>query len=348
MTLKKLVETATDKDRFLSLSDYADFCLRYLEFIRSNLQAVIVSQNENNYRFFQYKNDGTYNVTRPINSELMLDYETFDNSRNEFKNLLGNIRDVEVRSPANRKLLNNYVYTCQQSIGAALDALPANQSNTARKLNGDLFERLIRLIMAEVGITVTSGTVSVPVKINATEAFTMKYQHDLIVTVDDVTRAIGSVKTSSKDRIDKIFIDKFLYNKLTDTATPHFAIFLNDVQRRGKQGKYGVKTNKKFFHPGIGETVRFNWPLKLKATIDPKGVGITGNKTDLEIPLLINLSKENNEQFKIREKKIPIGYIIGFRKVGEFTVRIDYSVKGTTPFHLWEAAKHEAQEAAKK
>lgn len=257
MTLKKLVTTATNKDSFLSLSDYTDFCLRYLEFIKTNLQAVIVSRNENHYRFFQYKNDGTYNVTRPINSNLMLSHEDFDASRREFTKLLKNIKSEESKSSNNRELLNNYIYTCQQAIGAALDALPANKSNTARKLNGDLFERFIRLIMVEVGISVTDGTISVPVKINGAEAFTMNYQHDLIIKVDDVTKAIGSVKTSSKDRIDKVFIDKFLYNKLTDTATPHFAIFLNDVQRKGKEGKYGINAT---FLPGHfkGYTIKLN------------------------------------------------------------------------------------------
>ena len=67
MKLKALVGIATNKDRFLSIANYSDFCSKYLEFIQSNLQAVIVSRNENNYRFFQYKKDGTYNVTRPIN-----------------------------------------------------------------------------------------------------------------------------------------------------------------------------------------------------------------------------------------------------------------------------------------
>jgi len=62
----------------------------------------------------------------------------------------------------------------------------------------------------------------------------------IIIESGSDIKAIGSVKTSSKDRIDKIFIDKFLYNRLTGTETPHFAIFLNDVQRKGKEGKYGV------------------------------------------------------------------------------------------------------------
>ena len=257
MNLKNIVNTATDKEKFQSITGYTDFCLNYLQFIKTNLQAVIVSRNENNYRFFQYREDGTYNVTRPINSNLMLSIEVFDSNRNKFLSILKNIKSEASKTKANRKLLNDYIYTCQQSIGAALDALPANKSNTARKINGDLFERFIRLIILEIGVDVTDGTIAVPVKVKGVEAFTMKYQHDLIIKVDDVTKAIGSVKTSSKDRIDKIFIDKFLYNRLTDMKTPHFAIFLNDVQRKGKEGKYGINGT---FLPGHfkGYTIKLN------------------------------------------------------------------------------------------
>jgi len=67
-------------------------------------------------------------------------------------------------------------------------------------------------------------------------------QHDLIIEKDLDVRAIGSVKTSSKDRIDKIFVDKFLHNKLTNIFTPHFAVFLNDVQRNGKEPHYGINS----------------------------------------------------------------------------------------------------------
>jgi len=257
MNLKGIVNTAINKNKFESIAAYTDFCLNYLDFIKTKLQAVIVSRNENNYRFFQYKRDGTYNVTRPINCDLMLSLESFDSSRKKFFSILKNIKDKSSKTKSSRKLINDFIYTCQQSIGAALDALPANKSNTARKLNGDLFERLIRLIILEIGIDVTDGTISIPVIIDGTEMCRMKYQHDLIIKVDDVTRAIGSVKTSSKDRIDKIFIDKFLYNRLTDMNTPHFAIFLNDVQRKGKEGKYGINST---FLPGHfkGYTIKLN------------------------------------------------------------------------------------------
>ena len=196
-------------------------------------------------------------MTRPINSNLMLGLEEFEEGRKYFGVLLKNIKDEELDTKQNRSLLNNFIYTTQQCIGATLDALPANKSNTARKLNGDLFERLIRLIILEVGIDVKQGVIDVPIKIDGEIAFHMKYQHDLIIEVDFSPKAIGSVKTSSKDRLDKVFIDKFLYNRLTGIETPHFAIFLNDVQRKGREGKYGISAT---FLPGHfkGYTIKLN------------------------------------------------------------------------------------------
>lgn len=275
MNLRNIINTATNKKKFQTISDYSDFCLNYLEFIKTNLQAVIVSKNENYYQFFQYKKDGTYNITRPINTKLMLSLESFASNRKRFFAILKNIKQKEAKTSKNRKLINDYIYTYQQSIGAALDALPASKSNTARKINGDLFERFIRLIISEIGVDVTDGSTAVPIKIGGVEAFKMNYQHDLIITADGITRAIGSVKTSSKDRIDKIFIDKFLYNQLTDTKTPHFAVFLNDVQRKGKEGKYGVNTT---FLPGHFKayTIKIN-PLDGVYYIDIRPNMITDN-----------------------------------------------------------------------
>ncbi len=77
MNLGTLVANACDKDRFIQPGDYIDFALGYLEFIATNLQAIIVSKNENHYQFFQYKKDGAYNVTRPVNSNLLYSFEEF-------------------------------------------------------------------------------------------------------------------------------------------------------------------------------------------------------------------------------------------------------------------------------
>ncbi|MHB1157436.1 MAG: hypothetical protein ACYC26_11450 [Phycisphaerales bacterium] len=73
MTLQQLVAIASDKTRFQTVDDYIRFAQRYLDFVfgGDKLQAVIVSQNEPHYRFFQYKKDGYFNIIRPINSPNM-------------------------------------------------------------------------------------------------------------------------------------------------------------------------------------------------------------------------------------------------------------------------------------
>jgi len=38
-------------------------------------------------------------------------------------------RSDESKIEANRKLINDYIYTCQQAIGATLDALPSSKNN---------------------------------------------------------------------------------------------------------------------------------------------------------------------------------------------------------------------------
>jgi hypothetical protein len=241
MKLPQLLEWAKDKTKFSTTDDYSSFCEEYLSFIYDNLQAVIVAQNENHYRFFQYKKDGNFNVTRPINSNLMISTDTFSASRNDFIYAMKHIKEI-AKELTLRENLNKFIYTCQQSIGATLDALPAGESNTARKINGDLFERYIRLILSELGIPVRDGIVPVPIVVDGEELFQMVYQHDLIIEKDNKITALGSVKTSSKVRLDKIFIDKFLYNRLTNIETPHFAVFLHDVQRKGHEPKYGINT----------------------------------------------------------------------------------------------------------
>jgi hypothetical protein len=244
MNLNQLLNKAKDKSNFSDLKAFVKFSDEYLNYISDHLQAIIVAQNENHYQFFQYKKEGNFQITRPINSKLMYDAQEFAIASKEFLRILSSIKTINKQDQAIRSVLNNVTYTIQQTIGSALDGLPAGTSNTARKLNGDLFEHFIRLIIAETGIPCRAGIVQVPVIVKGEKAFDMSYQHDLIIEKDNDIKLIGSIKTSSKDRIDKIFIDKLLYNKLTESATPHIAIFLNDVQRKNtkQENKYGINT----------------------------------------------------------------------------------------------------------
>ena len=259
MKLKSIVANAIDKKKFVDLNDYLEFCRIYLDYAAEHLQAVIVSQNENHYCFYQYDSTGDFQITRPINLKIMYDANGFSEAGKEFLKILKNAKDISLKDVASRKILNNGTYTIQQSIGAALDGLKVGKSNTARKLNGDLFENFIRLILRETGVDAISGVVKVPVIVDGHEQFNMNYQHDLIVKQNNDIKVIGSIKTSSKDRIGKIFIDKLLYSRLTETVVPHIAIFLNDVQRKNtkKENEYGISST---FLPGHfkGYTVKLN------------------------------------------------------------------------------------------
>lgn len=239
-TLWELMSWVSDKQRFETIVDYVEFAKYYLEFIETELQAKLVAKNENNYCFFQYRRDGEYNITRPVNSELFFKLAEYENIAPDFEGILINIRDIKDDKEARRNI-NNFIYTTQQTIGCALDALPSSKTNTSRKVNGDLFERLMQMIIRQLGFTIDSETLSVPVPKSMEK---MNYQNDIEIKADGEIVAIGSVKTSSKDRIDKIFLDKLMYNRLTNTNTPHFAIFLHDVQRAGKEPNY--KTGQTF------------------------------------------------------------------------------------------------------
>jgi len=249
MTLKKLVQLASDKERFTSLETYISFCRSYLDYVAGNLQATIVAQREPHYQFFQYKKEGGFQITRPINSQLMLDANSSKALNAKFLSIIKNLRQREMDTPANRLLANRAIYTIQQSIGATLDALPAGLSNTARKINGDLFERLIKLVVNRAGVDCASGVVSVPIKVDGVPEFNMNFQQDLIVKEGELVKMIGSVKTSSKDRLGKIFVDKFLFHRLTEKNVPHVAIFLNDVQRKNGKNPREYSINSTFL-PG--------------------------------------------------------------------------------------------------
>ncbi|MEI7990698.1 MAG: hypothetical protein WCI88_16845, partial [Chloroflexota bacterium] len=207
MSLQELLNVVTDKGNFQSVKDFIQFCQRYLIFTVKGLQAIIVSQNESNYRFFQYKEDGHYNITRPINFNLMYTAET-GAVTDDFLRILRNSSDLPTTDDMSRAVIRNSIYTIQQSIGATLDALPVGKSNVARKINGDLFERFILLLVREAGIDCRSGVIRVPMVVDGMKEFSMSYQHDLLLYQEDELKVIGSVKTSSKDRLDKIFIDK--------------------------------------------------------------------------------------------------------------------------------------------
>ena len=231
MNVYRFLDIVDSRDELQTYVDFLNFTRKYLEFVGAgrnthpDIQAVIVSEKEDNYNFFQYKDDGHHCVTRPINTDIFISADDFDDAARLFIDTLGDVRSIKEDEEA-RENINRVIYTCQQCVGCTLDAF--NNPNKARKRNGLLFEVLIRDVINATGVTCGSGVESIDIS----NGERMNFQHDaIIMSEDDKIAAIGQLKTSSKDRIDKIFLDKAMYNHLKQVDIPHFAVFLNDVQR---------------------------------------------------------------------------------------------------------------------
>jgi hypothetical protein len=161
--------------------------------------------------------------------------------------------------------INNVVYTAQQAIGCIGDSF--ENENQSRKRVGQLFETLVRLVLQEVGLKCEPRTINLPVP--GFPDCKMSYELDVVFSRNQVIVAsetkyihsqeiVGSIKTTSKDRIDKIFLDKFLLSKLLGRDVPVVAVFLHDVQR-AKRGNsiFGINSTFKTNH-FLGYTVALN------------------------------------------------------------------------------------------
>lgn len=248
--IEDLARDITDNKTYKSLSQYLDLAHRYADFVaeEGNIQ-VIHSQTpeEHHYVFYQYQDESIhYKITRPINSQMMVPASSFEQEEKIFLELLSDLGKMKEASSEERKGFNNMVYTIQQSIGATLDSLNTN-ANSARKINGNMFENLIRLLFQNLGLDARTNIATLKLKDeNNQVVHTMKYQQDLVLKQNGQLKLIGDIKTSSKDRFDKVFMDAYFYNKIADAAIPHIAVFLNDVQRSKTKKRNQYRTSSTF------------------------------------------------------------------------------------------------------
>lgn len=272
--LDDLQESVRDKAAFNKLEDYLKICCAFLDFVEINQPTKIVSPSHTNYIFYQFSREYNHNITRPLNSNLFIgSQKDFKDKFSRFVSFLGLIKrykeKVSNRKSAkqyiNSKEINKIIYTVQQSIGSIGDSFEI--PNQCRKRIGQLFENLVKLIIQEVGIECEPRTIKLPIP--GFPGYEMSYELDLVFSRNKAiltsetkyihpTEVVGSVKTTSKDRIDKIFLDKYLLSKLLEKNIPVIAIFLHDVQR-AKRGKsiFGINSTFKSNH-FLGYTVALN------------------------------------------------------------------------------------------
>ncbi|HEU5374386.1 MAG TPA: hypothetical protein VFV38_03020 [Ktedonobacteraceae bacterium] len=216
--------------------------------MRKTTRIISPFASSKNYIFYQYGEEANNKITRPLNTHLFIESsQVFKSSFSNFMEFLTDLRThQEVAGTRSNNLsyissreVNRIVYTLQ-SIGCIGDTFES--ANQARKRMGQLFETLIKLIIQEVGLICEPRTVNIPIP--GFPGYKMSYELDVVFSREKAiltsesqhkyihpSEIVGSVKTTSKDRIDKIFLDKFLLTKLLERNVPVIAIFLHDVQR---------------------------------------------------------------------------------------------------------------------
>ena len=222
-----------------SLQEFKEITLRVLEYFPN----IITNYSEKNgYRIHTSVIAGTTKFIRPINQRLFI-YST-DSFKTKFSRfqevclwLKSGKRNLSV---GEKELINSVVYTIQQSIGAGFDLLV--NPNSARKHVGNRFEDMIKTIFTEIGIANKKTVLQIPYATDEGEK-TYKCENDLILSPFDEVKSDGtyldeneiviSVKTTSKDRMGKMFIDKLLLERFVKHNQRVIGIFLNDVQRKG-------------------------------------------------------------------------------------------------------------------
>lgn len=229
-----------DKDlqkKKISLKEFAEITLRVLNYLPNVLSKV---EEKGEYKIFSSSTAGTTKYLRPINKNIFIDDpEQFIRSKVFFELLVEKIKDNRKDfSSSEKHMIDSYLYTIQQSIGVGLDLLV--DPNSGRKHAGNRFEELIKAVFTAIGIFNKRIVYKIPYE-TAEGKKNYICENDLILSPDAVlleTNAIDekeivvSVKTTSKDRMGKMFIDKILLEKFVGHKLKVIGIFLNDVQRK--------------------------------------------------------------------------------------------------------------------
>jgi hypothetical protein len=283
--LADLQESLADKSGFKQLADYKTFCSAYLGLLETERPTRIVSPSQEHYVFYQYGAANRNKITRPLNTQLFLEsgdelspaFDRFLQFLGDLKRHKQSVADSKGRQRyLESKEINRVVYTLQQSVGCVGDSFDIE--NQSRKRIGQLFESLVTLVIKEIGVTCEARVINLPIP--GYPGREMSYELDLVFSRNKAiiasetkhihtSEVVGSVKTTSKDRLDKIFLDKFLLTKLLGREIPVVAIFLHDVQR-AKRGEsiFGINSTFKTNH-FLGYTVALN---KLEGVyyVDPR------------------------------------------------------------------------------
>lgn len=219
---------------------FFETALRVLEYMPN---VITDSKRKGHYVIHKSTSAGNTKFLRPINEKLFIaDTKLFEERYRQLKLSFQQIKEKKGKNELEEEALKNIdsvVYTIQQALGCGMDLLI--NSNSARKHIGNRLEELMKSIFSEIGITNKKVVLKIPYEQEG-KTKTYKCENDLILSPYEKVKSsasnidkkeiVVSVKTSSKDRMGKIFIDKMLLQEFVGHEVKVIGIFLNDVQRK--------------------------------------------------------------------------------------------------------------------
>lgn len=221
------------------LNDFQEISRRILEYLPNVLNEEV---EFNEYKLCSSNIAGTRKQIRPFNKNLfIIDANSFSNQYKNFTNILEYLRNGERSfSETEYRIVDKIIYTIQQSLGIGLDLFV--ESNSARKHVGNRFEELIRVLLRSINISLNKIVINIPYETEEGEKF-YKCETDVVVSPFNEVRSnsqnihpdelIITLKTTTKDRMPKIFIDKILLENFLGHPVRVVGISQNDIQRKG-------------------------------------------------------------------------------------------------------------------
>jgi hypothetical protein len=192
---------------------------------------------------------GTRKTVRPFNKNLFIrEPKLFENEYREFERTIEKLINGE-RTFGKEKYMNidRVVYTIQQAIGIGLDLVV--EPNSSRKHVGNRFEELIRTFLKSLQIPIKKVVLSIPYDTDEGEKF-YRCETDVIISPYKIVKSnsknidsneiVVSLKTTTKDRMPKIFVDKLLMEKFLGHPIRILGISQNDIQRKEYKGEIKI------------------------------------------------------------------------------------------------------------
>lgn len=220
------------------IQQFSDITSRVLNYIPD----VLNEETEfNGYQICSSNIAGTRKSIRPFRNDLFIrNVNIFNDRYGGFERIINRLKNEEREFTQDEyQLVDSVVYTIQQAMGIGLDLMV--QSNSARKHVGNRFEELIRTLLTSLEISMKKVVLSIPYETDEGNKY-YRCETDVIISPFEKVRSdatsinqneiVVSLKTTTKDRMPKIFIDKVLMERFVGHSVRVVGISQNDIQRK--------------------------------------------------------------------------------------------------------------------